>query len=82
VGISEDYECPAGPGDANGYAAVVYLYAADVTLEQNEGPLAKETSGPLATEATVQGTSDVTFNATDPGAGVWEVTFQVDGKLV
>jgi hypothetical protein len=82
VGVSDYYECPAGQGDANGYAAVVYLYAADVVLEQNEGPLAKETSGPLATEATVQGTSDVTFNGSDPGAGVWEVTFQVDGKVV
>ena len=82
VGVSDYYECPAGQGDANGYAAVVYLYAADVVLEQNEGPLAKETSGPLATEATVQGTSDVTFNGSDPGAGIWEVTFQVDGKLV
>jgi len=82
VGVSDYYECPRGVGDANGYAAVVYLYAADVTLEQNEGPLAKETSGPLATEATVQGTSDVTFNGSDPGAGIWEVTFNVDGKVV
>jgi hypothetical protein len=82
VGIGSGYECPRGVGDANGYAVVVYLYAADVVLEQNEGPLAKETSGPLATEATVQGTSDVTFNGSDPGAGVWEVTFQVDGKVV
>jgi hypothetical protein len=30
----------------------------------------------------LQGTSDVTFNGSDPGAGVWEVTFQVDGKVV
>ena len=82
VGIGGGYECPRGQGDANGYAAVVYLYAADVVLEQNEGPLAKETSGPLATEPMVQGTSDVTFNGSDPGAGVWEVTFQVDGKVV
>ena len=81
-GLSEKAYCPAGKGDANGYAAVVYLYAADLTLEQNEGPIAKEASGPLATEATVQGTSDLTFNATDPGAGVWEVTFAVDGQIV
>ena len=81
-GLSEKAYCPAGKGDANGYAAVVYLYAAESTLEQNEGPIAKEASGPLATEATVQGTSDLTFNATDPGAGVWEVTFAVDGQIV
>ena len=82
VGLSEQVYCPAGKGDANGYAAVVYLYAADLVLEQNEGPIAKEASGPLASEPTVQGTSDLTFNATDPGAGVWEVTFAVDGRVV
>jgi hypothetical protein len=75
-------QCPAGRGDANGYAAVVYMYAADVVLEQTEGPIAKEVSGPLATEATVQGTSDLTFNGSDPGAGVWQVTFAVDGRIV
>jgi hypothetical protein len=82
TGLSEKAYCPAGKGDANGYAAVVNVYATDLTLEQNEGPIAKEASGPLATEATVQGTSDLTFNATDPGAGVWQVTFAVDGKVV
>lgn len=81
-GFEEKAECPAGRGDASGYAAAVYLYAADVVLAQNEGPIAKEVSGPLATESAVQGTSDVTFNATDPGAGIWEVTFSVDGKVV
>jgi hypothetical protein len=80
--LFEKSYCPAGKGDANGYAAVVYLYAADLTLEQNEGPTEKEASGPLATEATVQGTSDLTFNGSDPGAGIWEVTFAADGKVV
>ena len=81
-GGESGFQCPSGQGDANGYAAAVYLYAADVVLEQAEGPLAKEVGGPLASEGTVQGTSDVTFNASDPGAGVWEVLFSVDGKLV
>jgi hypothetical protein len=62
-------ECPAGKGDPHGYAAVVYLYAADIVLEQSAGP-------------TVAGTSDLIFTASDPGAGVWEATFSVDGKLV
>jgi hypothetical protein len=81
-GGESKFECPSGRGDANGFAAVVYLYAADIVLEQAEGPSGREVSGPLATEGTVDGTSDVTFNATDPGAGVWEVVFSVDGKLV
>jgi hypothetical protein len=29
--------CPSGIGDANGYAAALYVYAADITLEQSEG---------------------------------------------
>lgn len=75
-------ECPAGHGDINGYAAVVDLFAADVVLEQNQGPAAKEVSGPLATEKPVAGTSDLVFSASDPGAGIWEATFSVDGKVV
>jgi hypothetical protein len=75
-------ECPAGHGDINGYAAVVDLFAADVVLEQNQGPAAKEVSGPLATEKPVAGTSDLVFNASDPGAGIWEAMFSVDGKVV
>ena len=81
-GGESGWECPAGHGDANGYAAVAYLYAADVTLEQSQGPAAKEVSGPLATEKTVQGTSDVLFNASDPDAGIWEAVFSVDGRVV
>jgi len=75
-------ECPAGHGDANGYAAVIYLYGADVILEQSTGPSAGNVGGELASAPTVSGISDVTFDASDPGAGVWEVTLSVDGKVV
>jgi hypothetical protein len=78
----EHVECPAGHGDANGYAAVVDLYGAEVTLEQSAGPSAAEVRGPLASETPVEGVSDVLFNGSDPGAGIWEVTFNVDGKVV
>lgn len=74
--------CPAGKGDANGYAAAVYLYAADLTLEQTEGPHASDVSGELASAPAVAGTSDVAFDATDPGAGVYEAVFSVDGQVV
>lgn len=75
-------ECPRYQGDENGYAAVVYLYAADILLEQSAGPTASNVGGELASAPTVSGSSDVTFNASDPGAGVWETTFNVDGKVV
>ena len=69
-------------GDANGYAAAVYLYAADITLEQTAGPTATNVSGELATAPTVRGTSDVAFDASDPGSGVYEAVFSVDGQVV
>jgi hypothetical protein len=75
-------ECPANAGDPNGYAAAVYLFAADLLLEQNAGPGASNVSGELATSPAVQGTSDLAFAATDPGAGVYEGVFSVDGQVV
>ena len=81
-GGSAGYECPSGQGDANNYAAALYLYAADLTLEQNAGPSVSTVGGDLATAPVVSGTSDLTFNATDPGAGVYEAVFTVDGKVV
>ena len=76
------YSCPTGDEDPNGYAAVVYLYAADLTLEQTAPPTASNVSGELATASTVSGTSDVAFSASDPGSGVYEAVFSVDGKVV
>jgi hypothetical protein len=81
-GGAPGHECQSGKGDANGYASVVYLYAADITLEQTVGPTASNVSGELATAPTVRGTSDVAFDASDPGSGVYEAVFTVDGQVV
>jgi hypothetical protein len=75
-------ECPDGFEDPNGYAAVVYVYAADLTLEQDAGPTASNVSGELASASTAAGTSDVAFSASDPGSGVYETVFNVDGHIV
>jgi hypothetical protein len=80
-GLSK-FECLDGPSDPNGYAAVVYLYAADLTLEQATSPTESNVSGELASAATVAGTSDVAFDASDPGSGVYEAVFTVDGEVV
>jgi hypothetical protein len=74
--------CAEGKSDANGYAAVAYLYAADLTLEQSAGPTASNVSGELASAQTLSGTSRVTFSASDPGSGVYEAVFSVDGQVV
>ncbi len=76
------YPCLEGGGDSHHYAAVVYLYAADLTLEQGAPPSASNVSGELASAPTVSGTSDVAFSASDPGSGVYEAVFSVDGQVV
>src|SRR5665213_632281 len=75
-------ECAREYGDPNGYAAVVYLYAADLVLEQKEGPSFSYVGGELASAPVVSGTSDVAFSASDPGAGVYQAVLTVDGHVV
>jgi hypothetical protein len=75
-------ECAGGTGDANGYAAALYLYASDITLEQASGPSVTSVSGELASAPSVRGTSDLTFTASDPGSGVYEAVVTVDGQVV
>jgi hypothetical protein len=81
-GVDPGQECKKATGDANGYAAAVYLYAADITLDQTVGPTASNISGELATAPAVRGSSDVAFNASDPASGVYEAAFAVDGQVV
>jgi len=75
-------ECPKGGGDENGNAAIVELFAADLVLTQESAPTVREVKGPLAEAAAVSGTTDIAFTATDPGSGVYEAVFQVDGQTV
>jgi hypothetical protein len=75
----QTYKCPSGKGDANGYAAVVYLYAADLTLEQTAQPFVGSVAGELASALTLSGTADLSFEAFDSGSGVYQAVFTVDG---
>ncbi len=81
-GVIPGHSCQPNGGDPNAYAAAIYLYAADLTLEQGSGPHATGVTGELASAPTVRGVSDVAFDATDPGAGVYEAQFSVDGRVV
>jgi len=81
-GLLEGHICQPNAGDANGYAAVVYVYAADIVLEENGGPNSSDVRGELASAPAVRGSSDVAFDATDAGSGVYEAVFSVDGQVV
>jgi len=76
---SVKFVCPSGKGDPNGYAAVVYLYAADLVLEQTSQPVVSSVEGELATASTLSGTADLSLHAEDGGSGVYEAVFTVDG---
>jgi hypothetical protein len=80
-GVSE-FKCKEKQGDANNFAAVVYVYAADITLEQSAGPTSSGVGGELANASAVAGVSDVTFQANDAGAGVYAADVTIDGALV
>ncbi|HYM44909.1 MAG TPA: carboxypeptidase-like regulatory domain-containing protein [Solirubrobacteraceae bacterium] len=60
----------------------MYLYAADVKLEQEVGPTATNVTGELANAPSVRGISDIAFDASDPGSGVYQAVFSVDGQIV
>lgn len=81
-GVVLGHNCQANTGDANGYAAALYVYAADITLEQSEGPHASGVGGELTSAPTLRGAIPVSFDATDPGSGVWQAVFAVDGRVV
>jgi hypothetical protein len=78
----QTYKCPSGKGDLDGYAAVVYLYAADLVLSQASQPTITNVEGELATASTLSGTADLAFHATDSGSGVYQAVFSVDGAEV
>ena len=61
--------CAETGSDANGYAAAIYLYAADLVLEQQAGPSAGGVAGELASAATVGGQSPISFTAERPAVG-------------
>jgi hypothetical protein len=80
----EGFVCPSGEGDTNHYAAVVYLYAADIALEETSQPTVTpgSVSGELATASSVSGTVSLGFEAKDSGAGVYQAVFSVDERVV
>jgi hypothetical protein len=74
--------CKKGEHDPNGYAAVVYLYAADLVLTQSSQPTVSNVEGELATASTLAGTADLALHASDSGSGVYQAVFTVDGTEV
>jgi hypothetical protein len=75
-------KCKTGEHDPSGYAAVVYLYASDLVLQQSSQPTVSNVQGELATASPLAGTLDLSFHAEDSGSGVYQAVFTVDGAQV
>jgi hypothetical protein len=78
------YTCPATQGDLNGNSAVVYLFSADVLIEQTAQPTVAPGTlgGELATAPKISGTASATFEARDSGSGVYRAMVEVDEKTI
>lgn len=77
------YMCPEGKGDPNGYSAVIYLYAADMVLEDSAPPTIVGTvTGELASASVLSGKPSLLFTAEDSGSGVYRATVFADGNVV
>lgn len=76
----ERASCPSSSGDEQGYAVIVYVYATDITLEEQALPSVSNVSGELATAGQLSGTEYLDFQAEDPGSGVYRALVSVDGK--
>lgn len=74
--------CPSDNGDEQGHAVIVYLYAADIALEEQASPTAGNLNGELAGSEPLSGTASLFFQASDVGSGVFKEIVSVDGEVV
>ena len=58
------------------------LHSADITLEQDFSPTGSATGGSLTTQPILQGVEDINISASDPGSGVFQAIFEIDGKVL
>ncbi len=58
------------------------LHSADITLEQDFSPTGSAVGGSLTTQAVLQGIEDIRVSASDPGSGVFQAIFEIDGSVL
>jgi hypothetical protein len=70
--------CPAG----SGVDAAASVSAANIALESNAAPSASAVGGSLLASQILNGPQNILITASDPGPGVYEAIFQIDGRTV
>jgi hypothetical protein len=64
------------------YLVQAQLRAADITLHAEAPPTASAVGGSLLTAEKLNGPQNLLVTASDPGPGVYETIFEIDGKVV
>lgn len=67
---------------AAGCAGSETLHSADIMLQQKFDPTAVATGGSLTTQTVLQGVENIDISASDPGSGVFQIIFVIDGKAL
>ena len=70
--------CPAG----GGVDAAISVSAADIALMSSTAPSASAVGGSLQGAQILNGPQNILITASDPGPGVYEAIFQIDGRTV
>ena len=78
-GGAQGGSCPAV---GTPYMADTQLMAANITLESNGPPSASAVGGSLLTAQVLNGPQNILITASDPGPGVYEAIFEIDGKVI
>ncbi|HEY1689731.1 MAG TPA: hypothetical protein VGF95_12810 [Solirubrobacteraceae bacterium] len=74
--------CPNEPGDTEGFATVINLYASDMLLQETALPSVTNVTGALATQEPIAGEASLAFQAQDQGSGVYQQVVEVDGNQI
>jgi hypothetical protein len=78
-GGAQGWSCPAIGAP---FMVLAQVLAADITLRSESAPSASAVGGSLLTAQVLNGPQSVLITASDPGPGVYQAIFQVDGKEV
>ncbi len=65
-----------------GCAGSEILHSADITLEQSFSPTGSAVGGSLTTQTVLQGIDDIQVSASDPGSGVFQAIFEIEGEVI
>jgi len=78
-GGAQGWSCPATSAP---YMVSAQVFAADITLHTESAPSASAVGGSLLGAQILNGPQNLLITASDPGPGVYETVFEIDGNVI